>query len=65
MSNLIPNVWMELKGTTNQKILICTLYREFSDLTGHGQLSIEQQIERWKIFHTQVEQAKKRVWFFA
>ena len=58
MSNLLSNVWLELKGA-NHKILICALYREFSDLTDKGQLTIDQQIERWRIFNKQVEKAKK------
>ena len=58
MSNLVSTVWLEIKGS-NKKVLICAIYREFNDLTGEGQMSIDKQIERWKIFHSQVEQAKK------
>ena len=57
MSNLLSTIWFEINGT-NQKILICVIYREFSDLTGMGQMSIDQQIERWRIFKSQVEHAK-------
>ena len=35
MSNQFSSVWLEIKGP-NQKILICTLYREFSDRNGQG-----------------------------
>ena len=58
MSNLFSSIWFELKGK-GQKILISVLYREFSDLSGLGQMSIDQQIERWKIYKSQIEQAKK------
>jgi hypothetical protein len=58
MSNLFSSIWFELKGK-GQKILISVLYREFSDLSGLGQMSIDQQIERWKIYQSQIEQAKK------
>ena len=58
MSNLFTNVWLEVKGT-KQKVLICALYREFSDLTGEGQMTPDQQLERFEIFHSQVELAQK------
>ena len=58
MSNMLSNVWLEV-NTSTHKILICLIYREFSDLTCKGQMSIDQQLERWKIFHTQVTQASK------
>ena len=58
VSNLISTVWLEVKGA-KQKVLICAIYRKFSDLIVKGQMTIDQQIERWKIFHSQVEQAKK------
>ena len=58
MSNLLSNVWLQVNGV-KQKVLICTIYREFSDLTSKGQMTIEQQLERWKILHSQVEKASK------
>ena len=48
MSNLLSNVWLEVNAA-RQKTLICFIYREFSDLTSRGQLTIEQQLEKWKI----------------
>ena len=58
MSDLLSIVWMEIKGI-NQKILVCAIYREFNDMTSNGPMSIDQQIERLKILHTQIEQASK------
>ena len=56
MSDLLSNVWIEIKGS-NQKILICLMYREFNDLTINGKLSQNQQLERLKIFALQMKQA--------
>ena len=58
MSDSIQGVWLEIKGK-GQKILICTIYREFSDLTRKGQMSINDQIERLHILQSQIEQATK------
>ena len=58
MSNQLSSVWLEIKGK-GQKILICTIYREFSDLTRKGQMSINDQIERLHILQSQIEQATK------
>ena len=58
-SNLLSNVWLKITGTP-QKILICLMYREFSDLTTKGQMSINEQVERMKIFQAQVENATKQ-----
>ena len=58
MSDLLSNVWLELKGK-NKKILVCTMYREFNDLTRKGQMSQNEQIERLHILHTQMEKASK------
>ena len=58
MSNLVSSVWLEIQGT-GQKTLICATYREFSNLTVKGQMTIDQQLEGWKIFLSQVEQASK------
>ena len=56
MSSMVANVWLEIQGI-NQKMLICLIYHEFNDLT--SKLSIENQIERLKIFSLQIEQATK------
>ena len=58
MSSLLSNVWIQAKSK-NQKILICLIYREFNDLTGKGQMSVDLQLERLKIFSLQIEQASK------
>ena len=58
MSNLLSNVWIELKGS-NQNILICTMYHEFNDVTSNRKLSQNQQMERMKIFSLQLKQATK------
>lgn len=58
MSEMFSSVWLQIKAKS-QKILICALYREFSDLTNNEQMSINQQLERWKIFQSQVEKATK------
>ena len=44
-----------------QKTLICAAYRKFSDLFHKEKMSINQQLDRWKIFHAQVEIASKDV----
>ena len=49
MSDKLSNVWIEIQGN-HQKILICTVYREFGDLVSPGQLSDTEQKERWKLF---------------
>ena len=56
MSNLLSNVWLKVKAK-NQKILINFIYREFSDLTSKGQMTINEQLERLKILHSQIEKA--------
>ena len=58
MSELFSSVWLELKSRS-QKILICSAYREFSDLINKEQMSVNQQLERWEIFCTQVQKASK------
>ena len=58
MSELFSSVWLEVRANS-QKILICTLYQEFSDLTKKEKMSMKQQIERWKIFQSQVSKASK------
>ena len=45
MSEALSNVWLEINGI-NQKVLICAMYREFNDLTGKGQMSLTQQVEK-------------------
>ena len=56
MSELFSSVWLEIKGK-NQKILICIAYREFNDLVKRNQMSLNEQLERWKLFKAQVEKA--------
>merc|ERR1712242_94504 len=58
MSNQFSSVWLEIKGPI-QKILICTLYREFSDRNGQGRYSENEEKERWQIFREQVNRAAK------
>ena len=58
MSNVVSNIWLQISGA-KQKVLICTVYREFSDLSGKGQMTLEQQLDKWKTFHSQVEKASK------
>jgi hypothetical protein len=58
MSKSLSNVWLEIKGE-NQKVLICTIYREFNDLTGKGPMTIHQQFEKLHILHSQIEKASK------
>ena len=59
MLELFSSTWLELKDRS-QKILICTAYLEFSDLSNKEQMSINKQIERWEIFRTQVGKASKK-----
>ena len=56
MPSMVANVWLEIQGK-NQKMLICLMYQESNDLT--SKLSIENQIERLKIFSLQIEEATK------
>ena len=58
MSDQLSNVWLEIDGK-NQKILVCTMYREFNSLTGKGQMTQKEQIDRIKILQIQVEKASK------
>ena len=58
MSELLSTVWIELKGPS-QKVLVCGIYIEFNDLSGKGQMSEKEQIERWEIFRKQVDKASK------
>ena len=58
MSEYLSNVWLEINGI-NQKVLICAISREFNDLTGEGQMSITQQLERLELLHSQIEKASK------
>ena len=58
MSDKLSNVWIEIQGK-HQKILICTAYREFSDLVTPGQMSGTEQRERWKLFMDQAKSASK------
>ena len=58
MSKSLSSVWLEINAKS-QKILINLVYREFSDLTRKGKLTISDQIDRLKILHSQVEKASK------
>ena len=58
MSGLLSNVWLELRAS-NQKILICTIYREFNDLTGTGKMSVQEQCDRLGLLVDQFEKASK------
>ena len=58
MSNSVSNVWLEI-ASKNQKILICAMYYEFSDLTIKGQMSVNEQLERLKLFHSRLHLAKE------
>ena len=49
MSSLVSNVWLEIKRRS-QKILICGVYWEFSNLVNKEQMSINEQLEKWKSF---------------
>ena len=55
MSDQIPSIWLELISG-KQKILICTVYRELSNLVTPGQMGDVEQREKWEIF---MDQAKK------
>ena len=43
----------------NQKILLCTVYRELSNLVTPGQMSDLEQREKWKLFMNQTKVASK------
>ena len=58
MSNTISSVWLELK-TKSQKILICTIYREWDNLDGKGPLDTAQHIENIHTLKSQIEIANK------
>ena len=58
MSNTISSVWLKLK-TKSQKILICTIYREWDNLDGNGPLNTGQHTENLHILQSQIEIAIK------
>ena len=58
MSNTISSVWLELK-TKSQKILICTIYREWDNLDGNGPLDTGQHTENLITLQSQIEIAIK------
>ena len=58
MSNTISSVWLELK-TKSQKILICTIYREWDNLDGNGPLDTGQHTENLRTLQSQIEIAIK------
>ena len=48
MDEKLSNVWLEVVGA-KQKTLICTVYREFSNLVVKGQMSDLEQRDRWQL----------------
>ena len=49
----------------NQKILLCTVNKEFSGLVSPGQMSDEEQKERWELFMNHVKrQARKDTFLY-
>ena len=58
MSNSISNVWLEM-NTKSQKILICTMYREWNNLDGNGPLNTNQHSENILTLKAQIESAIK------
>ena len=58
MSESVSSVWLEL-SRGQQKTLICMVYREFSDLVSPGQMSDNEQRDRWQIFMDQAKRASK------
>ena len=58
MSNSISNVWLEM-NTKSQKILICTMYREWNNLDGNGPLNTNQHSENILTLKAQIECASK------
>ena len=58
MSNSISTVWIEM-DTKSQKILICTIYREWNNLDGNGPLDTNQHSENMLTLKAQIEVAIK------
>ena len=58
MSNSISSVWLEM-NTKSQKILICTIYREWNNLDGNGPLDTNQHSENILTLKAQIEIAIK------
>ena len=59
MFEKLSSVWLELQEA-NQKILLFTVYKEFSDLVSPGELSDEEQKERWELFMNHVKKGSKK-----
>ena len=58
MSDQIPSIWLEFISG-KQKILICTVYRELSNLVTPGQMGDIEQREKWEIFMNQAKKASQ------
>ena len=58
MSNSLSSVWLEMK-TRSQKILICTIYREWDNLDGNGKLDTDEQINQLHTLKSQIGIASK------
>ena len=59
MFEKLSSVWLELQEA-NQKILLFTVYKEFSDLVSPGELSDEEQKERWVLSMNHVKKGSKK-----
>ena len=59
MSDQLSVVWIEINAGT-QKVLIASIYREFSDLVTPGQMNHTEQKRRWEIFLNQAKLASKQ-----
>ena len=60
MFEKLSSVWLEELQEANQKILLFTVYKEFSDLVSPGELSDEEQKERWELFMNHVKKGSKK-----
>ena len=58
MFDKLSRVWLELQEA-NQKILLSTVYREVSDLVSPGQMSDEEQKDRWELIMNHPKKASK------
>ena len=59
MFEKLSSVWLELQEA-NQKILLFTVYKEFSDLVSPGELRDEEQKERWELFMNHVKREARK-----
>ena len=60
MFEKLSSVCLEELQEANQKILLFTVYKEFSDLVSPGELSDEEQKERWELFMNHVKKGSKK-----